>query len=797
MKNMGAKKLYSNWIWIPGWREKNQNVPHLVYFRKEFSLEKVPESVKIRISADTRYKLYVNGELTELGPVKGDRLTWYVDTAELSSRLKEGKNVLAVEVLRYPTEVRSGNFGMYRTEIPGLYLAEVVDRKQELHFPTPLTELDYVSVDAAEGIGISADSSWKCMEEKDFEIVSESVFFAPLMILEKRRGDSAMAGWKLAGFDDREWESAVPYFSSAISQAVSPGNLSPRTIPSMKKQPRNFQNVMTIRKSVHKASKWEKLLHGEGRVVIPANTEEIVELNAGEETTGYLSLRMAGGAGAKIDILTAESYVINKSADPKAKDYLSSVPEKGDRCDFTGGHLHGFTDTYLVDGYGKENLTENYEPFWFRTFRFVQLKVRTKEEPLVISGFDYLQTGYPLEVKTHVKVSDETLLPIWDISLRTLQNCMHETYEDCPFYEQLQYAMDSRSQILYTYAVAGDDRLARKCMDDFRRSVRDDGMINCAFPNTTPNIIPGFSVYYILMLKDHMMYFGDQAFLRRHMSAMDGILEYFDRNLDARGLVGKNGGVNGASRYWSFIDWTTQWRDTSGVPTANLYGPVTMESLLYIYGLDAAADVMAYLGRSSVAKEYRLRAEKVREAIRTYCMDTEGMLMDGPGFSQYSQHVQVFALLTDTLSKEQGRANLEKTLENPDAYAQCSVAMAFYLYRALEKAGLYEKTENCWELWREMIRENLTTCVEDNVRKRSDCHAWGALALYELPTVVLGVAPAAPGYEKVYIRPNPGYMTWAKGDVFTPKGTIHVSWKKEEDGTISLEYQVPENMKVM
>ena len=224
-------------------------------------------------------------------------------------------------------------------------------------------------------------------------------------------------------------------------------------------------------------------------------------------------------------------------------------------------------------GYGREWQEETYEPFWFRTYRFIGLEIQTGKEPLKITGFDYLETGYPLEVKTEVTTSDESLAPIWDISLRTLKRCMHETYEDCPFYEQLQYAMDSRSQILYTYMVSGDDRLARKCMDDFRRSARYDGMLNCSYPCYGPNVIPGFAVYYILMLHDHMMYFGDREFLRIHMGTVDGILEYFRRNLDERGLVGKVGGLNGRDRYWSFIDWTKQWDQTSGMPHAGLYGP--------------------------------------------------------------------------------------------------------------------------------------------------------------------------------------------------------------------------------
>ena len=62
------------------------------------------------------------------------------------------------------------------------------------------------------------------------------------------------------------------------------------------------------------------------------------------------------------------------------------------------------------------------------------------------------------------------------------------------------------------------------------------------------------------------------------------------------------------------------------------------------------------------------------------------MYLDGPGVKEYSQHCQVFALLTDTVSVENGRIYLEKTLSDSETYAQCSVAMGYYLFRALEKS---------------------------------------------------------------------------------------------------------------
>lgn len=61
----------------------------------------------------------------------------------------------------------------------------------------------------------------------------------------------------------------------------------------------------------------------------------------------------------------------------------------------------------------------------------------------------------------------------------------------------------------------------------------------------------------------------------------------------------------------------------------------------------------------------------------------------------------------------------------------------------------YEKTDLLWNIWREMLQKHLTTCVENTVDERSDCHAWGAVILYEMPSVILGVRPGAPDIRKL------------------------------------------------
>lgn len=128
--------------------------------------------------------------------------------------------------------------------------------------------------------------------------------------------------------------------------------------------------------------------------------------------------------------------------------------------------------------------------------------------------------------------------------------------------------------------------------------------------------------------------------------------------------------------------------------------------------------------------------------------------------------------------------------------------MAYYLFRALEKAGLYEWSTQYWNIWKRMLAKGATTCVEDEVGERSECHAWGALMLYELPSVILGVRPAKPGYGAVSVNPHGEVLEWFKGEVITPRGMVHVEKcpggpgeEGADTGTITVD--VPEGLEIV
>ena len=82
------------WIWI----ESPGSALEVLQFVHSFSIDADLPTVRLHVSADNRYKLYLNGQFLGLGPQRGDLGQWYFETYDISAALTPGRHVLSAIV---------------------------------------------------------------------------------------------------------------------------------------------------------------------------------------------------------------------------------------------------------------------------------------------------------------------------------------------------------------------------------------------------------------------------------------------------------------------------------------------------------------------------------------------------------------------------------------------------------------------------------------------------------------------------------------------------------------------------
>ncbi|BBI35488.1 alpha-L-rhamnosidase-related protein [Cohnella abietis] len=754
------KEWHASRIWMDKDTDNDRRKgpqPEIIYFRKLFSIaDPAGLSLIVDLAADSRYKLYINGQYVTSGPSRGGPWTLYYDTLDLSDRLQSGINVIAIAVVHY-NENSPRPMSVFSSRDGALLL-------QGMLFDDNGTLME----------DISSNATWKCLRDSAVHFMDEHNTCVGGG--ENIDGTRLPHGWTLAAYlEDSSWLGAVERHNSTAPDHGGPvpslSLLAPRPIPFMWEVERAFSRVMRGDCGISGEGEWAGeqaasitrcLLQREAIVLKPHSTFW-VELDAGELTTAFLELAVSGGEGSRIDFICSEAYQDEEG-------------RKGIRDDYMGKSLKGYEESYLVKGSGEYG-DETYERFLYRTFRFVHLQITVLHAPLTLKRVSYRETGYPLDLQAEFASSDVSLQPLWDISIRTLQRCMHETYVDCPYYEQLQYSMDTRLQILFTYQISGDDRLARKAIHDFHSSLMPSGILQSRYPATNLQIIPGFALYWIMMVFDHYEYFENVELVKRYRPTMDAVLDWVDRQIGADGLVGP-----APSSYWPYVDWVQEWEESRGVPASGQRGPITVYNLMYVYALEKAALLNELTGRLDTARDYRERAGSIQAAVVSNCRAAgKQLIQDAPGVEEYSQHAQIWAILSGTVNGEEAKS-LARALVVDSSLYKVSYATSFFLFRALSAADAYDDVYPKWEMWKEQVKLNLTTWLEDPVFERSDCHAWGAIPLYEFPVEVLGIQQEGYGYRSFKIAPKPGPLSWAKGKVITAAGAVEVDWEFTNSG---------------
>ena len=740
----------SSWIWQGDCRFDLVNV-HL-QARHEFELARVPRACELRITADARYRLWINGEHVCRGPARGYPEHWPFDRVDIAPFLRRGRNLLAVQA----HSLGIGTFQYAHRGASGLIVA---GRAGDVDLGTP--------------------GAWRVRrapeQRRHLRLVSLQLGFQEEVDLR------AVDGWMDAGYDASGWASP-----STAPLGVMPWHaFEERGIPLLREaiaaplaRTHVAHGVALATADENPGQEWfdqpaawspaaVACAHEDGwaLVELPASGAggwSAVSLDCADEVVGSLELDIeGGGSGERLDVLVCEA--VHPERGP-----LFDDPRQGCRIAFANRiHLAGGVDRCRqIDHWG---------------FRHIVLVARGTTRPLRIR-VRVRTCLYPLEVVGRLASADPRLDAIHAACVRTQQACMLDAYVDCPWREQAQWWGDARVQAFNTFHLAADARLLARGIRSIAGQEVPNGLTYGHAPTIAHScILPDFTLTWVSTLHDHWWQTGDTGLIREQAPRLRRALAYF------AGMVAKRGPAKGLlpydARYWLFLDWCPIFK--GGYPT--LY------NLLHLQALRHAAKLFALIGARVDAADCQRRAVACESAVgRLYRNGAwlGGLDWEGGSVTQDSPHGEALACLLD-LRPKQRAASVSglRTLcaESLDVVRPMRPSPFFmhYVLSALDAAGEGAAVVDCirrW--WGDMLDRGLVT-VEEVWRSvpgnQSLCHAWSAHPLAHLARILLGVRQTAPAWKQVTIAPT-FCLDAADGVVPTPHGPITVAWRRSATG---------------
>ncbi len=745
--------------------------PFVTAYRLRFDLAQ-PETIRVLVTADERYELYVDGERVGRGPERGDARNWFYEEYELA--LEAGPHLLAARTWALGPFAPLAQFSLK----PGFLLCAVEERFWDL-FNT-------------------GRAPWETCKLNGYDFTPPLVSFG---VGHRIDLDTRLFTWGFERGEGSGWmpaRPAHPGYHTANRGHANPDEhlLRPALLPPMMDEPRFIGKVRNIsspalsqthsipvRAADHmeaEAAAWANLLAGRAALDLPPHTRRRVIVDLENYYCAYPEALVSGGKDGLLRIHWLEGLF----AQPGPWDRGNRDEVEGKYFTAMGHHKDALGDSFRLDG-GEHRLLE---PLWWNAGRYVEILVETDNDPLTIERFCLRETRYPYENASQFRASDPRLETVIPVAVRGLQMCAHETYMDCPYYEQLMYVGDTRLECLVTYLTSQDDRLPRKAIEMFAQSRLPSGLTQSRYPSRERQIIPPFSLWWVGMVHDYWMWRGGNAFLKNWLPAVRSVLDAFTNLVESDGLVRSPEG-------WNYIDWVEVWE--AGVPpggrAGEVCGPLNWQ---YVYTLAQAAELEAHFGEPELAARARRLAKQAAEALARAFWDAEkGLFADDTDHTIYTEHSQCLALLADTrLSGLLGadlRAALAERLFTTSGITRPTVYFLHYFLETCRALNRMDVFLDRLQPWFDMPKYGFKTTYEnaDPHSNRSDCHAWGAHPLYHYFASLLGIRPSSPGFATVDIRPQLGPLEWASGTIQHPAGELSASVRWEEGylhGTVTL-----------
>jgi alpha-L-rhamnosidase len=722
-----------------------------------------PQTVRARVSADECYELRLDGRLVGRGPERGAPDHWYFATHDLpltgthclvakvwalgphapvAQMSVQPGFLLAAEDPAWSDALNTGVATWEAHTLPGYAWIE------QPHFPfdgwTGRRQcLDAAALDPALEAGRGDD--WAPAVEAGAAWVEHPTDLAPLRLL------------RPAPLPPLLRQPAPPL---CLRYLDTPGSLSPGAAP--------------VDRAAHRADEapaWQALLAGTGAVTVPAHSRRRAIAEFAAYVCAYPELHCSGGRGARVRIALAETLF--------AGDRPGPLPDKGDRRELVGRRFLGSGDEYLPAGRAGAAL----RPLWWLAGRYVEIAVETRDEPLEIAALTFEETRRPLEPQSAFGCDDPRWARLEPLLVRTLQVHCHDTFMDSPHFEQISYTADSRLESLCLYAMTRDAALPRKMIELFGSDPLPRGFLPSRFPSRKRQSIPPFSLLWTFMVREHVWWRGDRAWLREWWPTARRVLDGYLALRDGHGCVlGPPG--------WNFIDWIDAPGWHAGVPPGGGAGPSAPVQWLLATACVCAVEVETWLGETELAARWSRLADELAAAAEVFWDEARGLYATTPGGADPCEHTQAFALLADRLPAAR-RARLRQALLAPPAYPRATLFFTDFVVEALRAHGAGDAVWERLAPWFAFPDRGLITTPEVPDPSRSDCHGWSAHPWFHAFATVLGVRPGAPEFAAVDVRPALGPLREARGRLVHPRGEITVELRRIDDDALHATVALP------
>ena len=418
-------------------------------------------------------------------------------------------------------------------------------------------------------------------------------------------------------------------------------------------------------------------------------------------------------------------------------------------------------------------------------FRFARLDLLDTQATVELRQVLAVAILRPLDYLGSFECSDPLLSRIWQVGATTVHLCMQDHVWDGIKRDRLVWIGDLHPEQRVVSTVFGDVDVVPASLDYARDHTPLPAWMNG---------ISSYSLWWILCHRDWFQHHGDRAYLAQQRGYLLGLLAQVADCLDAQGCEHLTGG--------RFLEWPTS-RDATAID-AGLQA-------LTVLALRAGADLCRALGEESAATRATAGADRAAAFRRP------------PTASKQANALAVLGGMADA-------ADTNRTVLAQDPHRGLSTFYGYYILQARALAGDHA---GCLALlrayWGGMLQMGATTfwegfdidwmdgsapideLVPEGTRdihadfgdycyeglRHSLCHGWAAGPTAWLTEHVLGLAPAAPGFARLAVRPHLSGLQYARGTLPTPHGIVRVEHVAGDDGRVETTIDAPDGIEIV